>query len=109
MDFLITGSPNDAYEEPVFLECWKHTAVRFFGIECDQNWSHIAMKCTFRRIFPILTAMVMVFWLSACAGESHADAEGGEGSGEHAAMEGGGGEGEAFESFTAHPEMSPCG
>jgi len=32
---------------------------------------------------------MMVFWLAACAGESQADAEGGEGAGEHAAMEDG--------------------
>lgn len=42
-----------------------------------------------RRLFPFLTALMMVFWLAACAGESRADAEGGEESGEHAAMEGG--------------------
>ena len=46
------------------------------------------------RLFPTLTALMMVFWLAACAGESQADAEGGEGAGEHAAMESGGEEGE---------------
>jgi len=42
-----------------------------------------------RGLPPILTAMLMVFWLAACSGESRAEAEGGEASGEHAAMEGG--------------------
>lgn len=46
------------------------------------------------RFFPILTASMLVFWLAACAGESQADAEGGEASGEHAAMESGEGGGE---------------
>jgi len=32
-----------------------------------------------RRLFPVITALMMVFWLSACSGESQAD---GEGSGE---------------------------
>ena len=43
-----------------------------------------------RRLFPLLPAGMMVFGLAACAGESQADAEGGEEAGEHAAMEGGG-------------------
>jgi len=43
-----------------------------------------------RRLFPLVTAGMMVFWLAACSGESQADAEGGEAAGEHAAMEGGG-------------------
>ena len=47
------------------------------------------MKRLSRGVFPTLTAFMMVFWLSACAGESNAHGEGGEGSGEHAAMEGG--------------------
>ena len=42
-----------------------------------------------RRLFPILTAGMMVFWLATCAGESQADAEGGEEAGEHSAMESG--------------------
>ena len=48
------------------------------------------MKPLSRSIFPVLTATVMVFWLSACTGESQSDAGGEEGSGEHTAMEGGG-------------------
>ena len=47
------------------------------------------MSAFTRRAFPILTVLMMGFWLAACAGESRADAEGGEGAGEHAAMEGG--------------------
>ena len=49
------------------------------------------------RLFPTLTALMMVFWLAACAGEPQADAEGGEEAGEHAAMEGGGEGGEHAE------------
>ncbi len=37
-----------------------------------------------RRLFPTLTALMMVFWLAACAGESQAD---GEGSGEESHAE----------------------
>lgn len=51
------------------------------------------MNSLIRRLFPAATALMMVFWLAACAGESQADAEGGEESGEHAAMESGGEEG----------------
>ena len=43
-----------------------------------------------RRIFPLLTASMLVFWLAACAGETQGGAEGGEAAGEHAAMEGSG-------------------
>jgi hypothetical protein len=56
-----------------------------------------------RRLFPIVTAGMMVFWLAACAGESQADAEGGEAAGEHAAMEGGG-EGSGGEGSGEHRE-----
>ena len=35
-----------------------------------------------RRLFPIVTALLMSLWLAGCAGESQADAEGGEHSGE---------------------------
>jgi hypothetical protein len=37
------------------------------------------MNALTRRLFPTLTAFMMVFWLAACSGESQAD---GEGSGE---------------------------
>lgn len=39
------------------------------------------------RLAPLLTALLVVFWLVACSGESQADAESGEAAGEHAAME----------------------
>ena len=54
----------------------------------EQNKRDQAMSGLIRRLFPAITALMMVFWLAACAGETQADAEGGEGSGEHAAMEG---------------------
>jgi len=56
-----------------------------------------------RRLFPLVTALMMVFWLAACSGESQADGEGGEEAGEHAAMEGGG-EGSGAESGGEHQE-----
>jgi len=56
-----------------------------------------------RRLFPIVTALMMVFWLAACSGESQADGEGGEEAGEHAAMEGGG-EGAGAQSGGEHQE-----
>jgi hypothetical protein len=40
-----------------------------------------------RRLFPLVTALMLSLWLAGCAGESQADAEGGEAAGEHAAME----------------------
>ncbi len=42
------------------------------------------MNALTRRLFPTLTALMMVFWLAACAGESQAD---GEGSGEESHAE----------------------
>lgn len=48
------------------------------------------MNVLTRRILPIVTALMMSLWLASCTGGSQADAEGGEGAGEHAAMEGGG-------------------
>ena len=56
-----------------------------------------------RRLFSIVSALMMVFWLASCAGESQADAEGGEAAGEHAAMEGGG-EGGGTEASGEHRE-----
>lgn len=41
------------------------------------------MRRPIRTFFPTFTALMMVFWLSSCAGQSQADGEGGEGSGEH--------------------------
>jgi hypothetical protein len=54
------------------------------------------MNALTSRLFPTLTALMMVFWLAACAGESQADGEGSgeenhaEESGEMASPESGG-------------------
>lgn len=62
-----------------------------------------------RRIFPLVMALMMVFWLAACAGESQPDVEGGEEASEHAATEGGGegaehAEGGQAREGSEHPE-----
>lgn len=61
------------------------------------------MRVFTRRLFPLVTALMMSLWLASCAGESQADAEGGEEAGEHAAMESGV-EGSGGESSGEHQE-----
>lgn len=61
-----------------------------------------------RSLFPITMAIMMVFWLAACAGESQGDSEGGadashaEEAGEHAIAESGGEHAEGAEREGEH-------
>lgn len=72
-----------------------HFQAERFGNAPDSQTGDLQQMNGFtRRFFPTLTALMMVFWLSACAGESSAEGEGHEGEGEHAAMESGEGGGE---------------
>jgi hypothetical protein len=73
------------------------------GLESHIDRRFRAMNGFNRRLFATVTAGMMVFWLAACSGESRANAEGGDASGEHAAMDGGG-EGPGGESSEEHRE-----